>query len=98
MTEPALVSSLLGAVANLAMPKSVTLARPALVNMMLPGLMSRWMTPSTWAKLSASATSAAISAARRGWSGPSDLSTSATDGPSMYSMTMKYVPPCSPQS
>jgi len=41
MTDPALVSSLLGAVASRAIPKSVTFARPVLVNMMLPGLMSR---------------------------------------------------------
>ncbi len=72
-----------------AMPKSATFTCPAGVMRMLPGLMSRWTTPLRWAKASAAATSAVISADRLGCSGPSVRMISESGRPSTYSMTMK---------
>jgi hypothetical protein len=71
------------------MPKSVTFAWPERVSSTLPGFTSRCTTPREWAKPSPPATSAAISAARRGWNGPSERSTRDRLGPSTYSITMK---------
>ena len=70
-----------------AIPKSVTFTRPSSPIMMLAGLMSRWTIPRSWAKCSACAASAPISAARRG-STPSRFMISRSDRPAMYSMTM----------
>ncbi len=72
-----------------AMPKSATFTWPLGAMRMLPGLMSRCTTPLRWANPSAAATSAAISAARRGCRGPSVRTMSERLRPSMYSMTMK---------
>ena len=72
-----------------AMPKSATFTWPLGEIRMLPGLMSRCTTPLRWAKPSAAATSAVISAARRGCSGPSVRTISDRLRPSTYSMTMK---------
>ena len=89
MTEPVLVrfwsdESLMAR----AMPKSATLTPPSRVMSTLPGFTSRW-TPLRWAKPSAAAMSAVISAARSGWRRPSSRSVSASVRPSTYSMTMK---------
>ncbi len=72
-------------VRNLASPKSSSFA-PDLVSMMLPGFRSRCTTPCRWALSSASAISMAW---RSAWSrGRAPFfSRSASDSPSMYSMT-----------
>ncbi len=80
------------------MPKSVTFTVPSAASKMLPGLLSRWMTRLRWATSRAEATSAAISAARRGSNAPSERSTSRSDRPLISSITMKYVLASSPQS
>ena len=98
MTEPAWVRSSSGDESARAMPKSVTLDWPVAVSRTLPGFTSRCTTPREWAKPRAAATSPVSSAARRGCNGPSRRMTCDSDGPSMYSMTMKYVPSWVPQS
>ena len=52
-----------------AMPKSVIFASPPAAMMMLPGLMSRWMTPLPCAKSSARRTSAPMRNASSSGSG-----------------------------
>jgi hypothetical protein len=90
MTEPARVSwACSGPLSAWAMPKSATFTWPLVSTITLPGLMSRWTTPLRWANPSAEATSAPISAARRGWTAPSDRMISDRLRPSMYSITMK---------
>ncbi len=53
-----------------AIPKSATFTWPVGVSMMLPGLMSRWITPCACAAESAEATDWAISIARSGMMRP----------------------------
>ena len=69
-----------------AMPKSVTLTVPSPLIRMLPGLMSRWMTPTLCA---AASPSAACAITLRAWAGAmgSTMSRSASDGPSTNSIT-----------
>ena len=99
ITEPAWVRpASVPALATRAMPKSATFTSPVPVTRMLPGFTSRWTTPLRWAKPRAAATSLASAAARPAGSLPSARSTSASVRPFTYSMTMKYVPPCWPQS
>ena len=81
-----------------AIPKSSTFTCPSGVTMMLPGLMSRWTIPAACAALSASATCAAIRAARAGSSGPSSRRMSARLRPGTSSITMKRVGPSAPAS
>jgi hypothetical protein len=99
MTVPACVrfSSEVAVMAR-AMPKSATLTCPLEVMSTLAGFTSRWTTPLRWANPRAAATSEVMSAARSGCRGPSARTMSARVRPSTYSMTMKYVPPASPQS
>ncbi len=100
ITEPAWVRFTLSSpvVTAWAMPKSATFTCPVEVMRMLPGFTSRWTTPLRWAKASAAATSAATSAARSGCNGPSERMISESGRLSTYSMTMKYVSYCEPQS
>ena len=81
-----------------AMPKSATFTSPFWSTRTLPGFTSRWTTPLRWANPRAAATSAPMSAARSGCSGPSERRIDDRVRPSTYSMTMKYVPSASPQS
>jgi hypothetical protein len=81
-----------------AMPKSVTFTSRSAVMSTLPGLMSRCTTPLRCAKASAAAMSAPIWAAWRGFSGPFALSTSRSERPCTYSMTMNDVLRSWPQS
>jgi hypothetical protein len=66
-----------------AMPKSVTITRPRVPSRrMLSGLMSRWMTETAWAALSASATSFMMRRASSAGSGPLRFTRPDTDSPS----------------
>ena len=91
MTAPAWVRFCCSAppVMAWAMPKSATFTWPVGEMMMLPGFTSRCTTPLRWANPSAAATSAVISADRRGCSGPSVRMISDRLRPSTYSITMK---------
>ena len=89
MTDPVWVRfSSAEAVMARAIPKSATFTWPALVIMMLPGLMSRWTTPLWWAKPRAAATSAAMPAAVLAGGVPWVRRISDRLRPSMNSMTM----------
>src|SRR5918994_3540209 len=81
-----------------AMPKSVTFTSPRGSSMMLPGLMSRWITPCAWAASSARHTSIAMSIARSGRMRPPPARISASVRPSTYSITMKCTPSSDPVS
>src|SRR4029453_1912396 len=80
------------------MPKSVTFTSPRASSMMLPGLMSRWITPCAWAASSARHTSIAMSIARSGRMRPPPARVSASVRPSTYSITMKCTPSSEPVS
>src|SRR5512132_3635065 len=80
------------------MPKSVTFTSPRGLSMMLPGLMSRWITPCAWAASSARHTSIAMSIARSGRMRPPPARISASVRPSTYSITMKWTPSSEPVS
>ena len=67
--------------ASRAIPKSVTIARPSAASRMLPGLMSRWTMPRTWATPRARATSSPMRAACRGASRPPRRSRAARSSP-----------------
>ena len=71
-----------------AMPKSATFTRPSRVTRMLPGLMSRWTKPFSWAAAIAWATSAVRRAAWRGGRAPLRRMIEARSSPSTSSMTM----------
>ena len=77
ITMPVWVS--LGSPWKVAMPKSVSTARSSLPSSTLLGLTSRCMTPAACATLSAESSCRAISAARRGDSGPDAASTWSRD-------------------
>ena len=81
-----------------AMPKSVTFTSPRGSSMMLPGLMSRWITPRACAASSARSTSIAMSIARSGRMRPPPARISASVRPSTYSITMKCTPSSEPVS
>ena len=70
MTAPVLVNSWESSQAR-AIPKSVTFTVPSVARRMFPGLTSRCTRPARWAAARAEATSAPISAARRGSRAPS---------------------------
>jgi hypothetical protein len=80
-----------------AKPKSITPAWPVCVSMILAGLMSRWMIPFPCAASSASATSTAICSASPSGNDPR-RSSSFSDWPSTYSITMKSRPSDFPTS
>ncbi len=86
MTAPVAVRS--PAAPERAIPKSVRTAWPSRERTrMLPGLMSRWMTPWSWACWSASATEAMIGITSAAARAPRSAIRSARERPSMYSMT-----------
>ena len=99
ITAPAWVRfDSVGAFIARAMPKSATFTWPLEPMRMFAGLMSRCTSPASWAKLSAAATSLAISAACLAVTWPLERRMSASVRPSTNSMAMKYVPACLPQS
>ena len=81
-----------------AMPKSATFAVPSSVMRMFAGFTSRWTTPLRWANESASATWTAMRAAGSAFNFPWRRINWARVLPGTYSMAMKYVDPCWPQS
>ena len=90
ITAPAWVRlDSVGALTARAMPKSATFTWPLAPIRMFAGLMSRWTSPASWAKLSAAATSLAISAACLAVTRPLERRMSASVRPWTYSMAMK---------
>ena len=85
MIEPVCVMSDAPA---LAIPKSVTFARPSPSMMTLWGLRSRWMIPRLWAKRAARRIWIVRSIARAGASGASSWTSFLSVRPSRYSMAM----------
>ena len=96
ITMPVWVS--LGSSWKVAMPKSVSTARSSLPSSTLLGLTSRCMTPAACATLSADSSWRAISAARRGGSGPEAASSWSSDCAWISCITIHGRPPSSATS
>ena len=79
-------------------PKSITLRRPSPANSRLPGLMSRWVTPSAWAPARASSSCSTMPPAALASIPASFGSTSSSERASTNSITKNGSPSCEPKS